>query len=344
MMDQGSPAVREVLIRRLETPLAAAATSEADDLTLALLGNAVRTWVTTATTVKQHRLMVTFAARVASSPDLLKRSPAIKSVLSVTLTSLGSTAAEEVLELLIKAEPALRDGASHVAGMLGSSMVLPLISVILTHTDQTVRRTAATTLKEIGDGARQLAGQVKPDTPASVVRHVLSIFELTGAGGPEVSALTRAAVGHPDPSAREAAGALLVRAKSMFSPILLSEILARPEPVLQKAAITAAKDLKMKEAGAGVLKIAETTSDEDMLRAACNYFREVPSDEALPLLSKLFASRTRAFGLLKGMSDPTRVAAIEALRRLNHPDARRLVDKALGDGSETVRRAAKPSP
>ena len=341
VMDQGTPAVREILLRRLESPIAAAVGAELDDLTLALLGNSVRAWIATSTALKQHKLMVSFSARVASTPDLLKRAPAIKSAISITLVSLGTIATEEVTELIAKSEP-LREGAGRVAALLGSSMVHPLVSLILTNGDVTIRRLAGSTLKEIGDGWRQLAAQVKLDTPPHVVRNVLSIFESTGAGGAEIAALTRVAATHADASARDAAGALLVRSKSLFSPILLSEILVRPEPVLQKAAIVAAKDLKMPEAGAGVLKIAETTQDEEILRAACNYFREVPSAEALPLLTKLFTSRTRAFGLFKGMSDPTRVAAIEALRRLNHPEAKRLVDKALGDGSETVRRAAKP--
>src|SRR6185436_8411834 len=168
------------------------------------------------------------------------------------------------------------------------------------------------------------------------------IFESTGAGGGDVMAVMRAAAAHPDTSVREATGALLIRAKNLFSPLLLSELLDRPDNILQKSAILAAKELRMREAGAGVLKIAETSQDEEILRAACNYFRECPTVESLPLLSKLFASRTRAFGLLKGMSDPTRVAATEALRKLNHPEAKSIIDRALNDGSETVRRAAKP--
>jgi hypothetical protein len=342
VMDQGTPAVREVLLRRLETPLAAAAAEETDDLTLALLGNTVRSWIATSTALKQHRLTVTFAARVAVSPDLPQRAPLIKAALVSTLALMGETARTEVTDLLIKAEPGLREGASRLAAMMGSAMVHPLVSLILTNADVSVRRLAGATLREIGDGARQLAAQVKADTPSQVVRHVLSIFETTGAGGAEIAALARVAAAHPDLSARDAAGELLLRAKSLFTPILLSELLARPEPVLQKSAIIAAKELKMREAGGGVLKIAETTQDEDILRAACYYFRDCPTAEALPLLTRLFASKTRAFGLLKGMSEPTRVAAIEALRKLNHPDAKRLLDRAQRDGSETVRRAAKP--
>jgi HEAT repeat protein len=228
--------------------------------------------------------------------------------------------------------------------MLGASMVHPLVSLILTSGDTTVRRLAALTLKEIGDGSRQLAAQVKLDTPPNVARNVLSIYEIPAAGGGDVMAVMRVAAAHPDATVREATGALLIRAKTLFSPLQLSELLDRPDNVLQKSAITAAKDLKAREAGAGVLKIAETTQDEEMLRAACNYFRECPTEESLPLLSKLFSSRSRAFGLLKGMSDPTRVAATEALRRLNHPDAKKLLDLAQSDSSETVRRAAKPPP
>src|SRR6185369_16854156 len=150
VMDQGTPAVREILLRRLESPIAAAVGAELDDLTLALLGNSVRAWIATSTALKQHKLMVSFSARVASTPDLLKRAPAIKSAISITLVSLGTIATEEVTELIAKSEP-LREGAGRVAALLGSSMVHPLVSLILTNGDVTIRRLAGSTLKEIGD-------------------------------------------------------------------------------------------------------------------------------------------------------------------------------------------------
>jgi diguanylate cyclase (GGDEF)-like protein len=344
VMEQVSPGARELLIRRLEAPLAAAAVVEPDDLTLALVGNAVRAWISAAWALKQHRLLVSLASRLAFSPDFVKRSPVVKSVIVSTVSSMGTPAALEVIELISRGDPSIREGASRLGAMLGAAMVHPLVSLILTNGDITVRRLAASTLKEIGDGSRQLAAQVKLDTPPNVVRNVLSIYEIPAAGGGDVMAMMKVAAAHPDASVREATGALLVRAKNLFSPLQLSELLDRPDNVLQKSAIMAAKDLKAREAGAGVLKIAETTQDEEILRAACNYFRECPTEESLPLLSKLFSSRSRAFGLLKGMSDPTRVAATEALRRLNHPDVKKLLDLAQNDSSETVRRAAKPPP
>src|SRR6185295_3577232 len=227
-----------------------------------------------------------------------------------------------------------------VAAMIGPSMVPVLVSLIAASNDITVRRTAAGALKEIGDGTRQLGAHVRPEGAPPTLRNVLSVFEL--AGPSEIGSVLKTAVQHPDQTVRDAAGALLIRAKSLASPILVSELLAMTDGTIQKAAIAVAKDLKMKQAGGGILKIAEQSQDEEVLRAACNYFRECPMREALPVLGRLFSSKTRAFGLVKGMSDPTRVAATEALRKLNLPEAKTFIDRALEDGSETVRRAARP--
>jgi HEAT repeat protein len=302
----------------------------------------VRAWIAAETALKQHKLMIVFMSRIASKPELLKRVQAIKAAMSMTLMMVGMLATEETAELISRGDPLLREGAGRVAAMIGPTMVHPLLSLILVSGDITVRRVAAGTMKEIGDGTRQLALQVKPDGPPAPLRNILSVYELSGPGGGEISQVLRAASQHADLSVREAAAGLLVRAKTLVSPILVSELLEKNDGTIQKAAITVAKDEKIRQAAAGILKIAEQSQDEDVLRAACNYFRECPAREAIPILGRLFNSRTRAFGLLKGMSDPTRVAAVEALRRVNDPEARKMIDRALTDGSDTVRRAAKP--
>ncbi|MBI3854942.1 MAG: AAA family ATPase, partial [Planctomycetes bacterium] len=342
VLDQGSSGAREILVRRLESPLAAAAGAEQDEATLAVQVLALRSWLTAAAGLKQHKLMIAFMARLASNPELLRKASSIRTAVTAALASLGSTAGEQALDLLSRGDPLLRDAAGRLAALIGPSMVQPLVALAASHGDLTVRRAAAGAIRELGDGSRQLAAQVKADGPVPTLRNILSVFDLSGPGGAELSQVIKSVSAHPDPSVLEAAAGLLTRAKSLASPILVSELLASVDGPLQRGAIMVAKDLKMREAWGGILKIAEKTQDEDLLRAACNFFRECPMREALPLLVKLFNSKSRAFGLVKGMSDPTRVAATEALRRINDPEAKRLIDRALSDGSETVRRAAKP--
>jgi HEAT repeat protein len=339
LLEPGPSAAREFILRRIETPLAAATAAELED---PAVGNAVHAWLLAATLLKQHKLMLIFMSRIAGKPDLQKRAPSLRAAIGLTLQRMGTPAMEEAAELISRGDPLLREGAGRVAAMIGTPMSHSLVALIVQSGDLMVRRVAAGTLKEIGEGTRQLALHVKPDAPAGTLRNVLSVYELSGPGGPEISSVLRAAAQHADLSVREAAAGLLVRAKSLASPILVSELLALNDGMIQRAAITVAKDEKIRQAAAGILKLAEQTQDEDVLRAVCNYFRECPTREAIPILGRLFNSRTRAFGLLKGMSDPTRVAAVEALRRVNDPEARKMIDRALTDGSDTVRRAAKP--
>jgi hypothetical protein len=93
-----------------------------------------------------------------------------------------------------------------------------------------------------------------------------------------------------------------------------------------------------------VLALCDATNDEVLLRNACHYFRDCPSASALPMLQKLFASGTKMFGLVKGVSTRTRAAAVEAALRISDPQAQQIVDKAVKDKSGTVRRAATSPP
>lgn len=340
VLERCSPAARECLLRRLEGPLVEAVGVEQDEPALVSMAQAVLAWLVASSVFKQAKPVVAFLFRIAARPDLLRRVAPVKNAIGSALSNLGRPATDEAVEWISRGDPALREGIGRVASLFGPSLIPPLIALIVKTGDVTARRTAAGTLRDLGDGARQLAAQVKPDAAPVAARNVLSIYEL--AGPSEIASILKASAQHPDLSVREAAAALLIRAKNLATPFLLGELLDLGDLTLQKAAITAAKDLKMRDAAGGVLRTAEQTQDEEVLRAACNYFRECPMKDALPLLERLFMSRSRAFGLVKGMSDPTRVAAIEALRRLNHPDAKRLIDLALSDGSETVRRAAKP--
>src|SRR6185436_1176161 len=108
---------REALVRRLDGPIAAAAVSESDDLTLALIGNAARAWMAAAAALRQHRLLIAFASRLAFSPDFVKRAPVVKATIVSTLTSMGTSATAEVTELIARGDPSIREGASRLGAM-----------------------------------------------------------------------------------------------------------------------------------------------------------------------------------------------------------------------------------
>lgn len=337
---QSPPAGKELLLRRLDPALLDALDAEREEPALEALGNAAQAFAAAAAATAQTKLLVKLLARISSMPDLLQRLPALRKGMAALAVE-SPEAPEEIVDLMSRGDPALREGATRLAVLIGPSMAPQLTLLIVTSHEVTVRRAAAETMKAIGAGPQTLTGHVKPDGGSHTLRNILSVYELTGPAPRELAQVLKQASQHADVSVREAAAALLNRAKTLVTPILVSELLASPDSIIQRGALAVAKDMKIREAAAGILKIAEQTEAEDLLRSACNYFREVPTKDALPILSKLFTSRTRAFGLMKGMSDPTRVAAVEALRRLDIPEARKLLDRAMTDGSETVRRAAK---
>lgn len=341
-LDKGSPQAKDILFRRLEVPLVAALGAEKDETSLEILGGIGVAFTTMAARFAQPKPLVVFLSRLCAVPDLLNRVPPLKKAVAATLSATGSLAADETIEFLSRGDPALREGAARMAVLIGSSMVPRLASVVAASHDLPIRRAVAESLKAVSGGPQALAGLVRSDGSIHAVRNVLSVYELSGPGPRDLAQVLKTAAQHPEATVREAAAALLNRAKATVTPMLVSELLEKSDGIIQRSAITVARDMKIKEAAAGILKIAENTEAEDLLRLICHYFRECPTREAYPLLSRLFNSKTRAFGLMKGMSDPTRVAATEALRKINLPEAKKLIEQALNDGSETVRRAAKP--
>lgn len=335
------PAAKELLLRKLDPALLEALAAEKKEPVLEALGHAILAFLGAAVATSQPKLLVKLLARICSITDLPQRLPPLHKAMGAVAAE-SSEAVEETAELMTRGEPTLREVAGRVAILIGAPMAPRLTQLIEISNEITVRRSAAEAMKAIG-GPQTLTGHVRPEGRSHTIRNLLSVYELTGPTTRELGLVLKQASQHVDVSVREAAAALLNRAKALVTPILVSELLANPDGIIQRSALAVAKEMKIREAAAGILKIAEQTEAEDLLRGACNYFRECPTREAIPILSKLFTSKTRVFGLMKGMSDPTRVAAVEALRRLDHPEARKLVDQARSDGSETVRRAAKPS-
>jgi HEAT repeat protein len=335
-----SPPAKEMLLRKFDPALLQALSSERKEPVVEALGHAILAYLNAAVATNQPKLLVRLLARICSMPDLFQRLPPLQKALSAVAAELPETA-DETAELMTRGEPALREVAGRVAVLIGGSMAPRLTQLIETNSEITVRRSAAEAMKAIG-GPQTLTGHVRPEGRSHTIRNLLSVYELTGPTSRELGQVLKQASQHVDVSVREAAAALLNRAKALVTPILVSELLASPDGIIQRSALAVSKDMKIREAAAGILKIMEQTEAEDLLRGACNYFRECPTREAIPILTKLFTSKTRVFGLMKGMSDPTRVAAVEALRRIDHPEAKKLVVQAQTDASETVRRAAKP--
>jgi len=338
---EGSAAAKARALERFQDQLLLSLGSETAPEVLAPLAEAARHWISAAYAAELFKPLVSFMAAVLAAPPA--RAPVLRTAATATAKLLSTRLPNPAVEMLASPDVKLQRAAARVVAMMGAAIVPPLVSMVLTSDDAGARRTAAAALKVVGGtGARQLAAIVKPETPAARAVRVLDVFELCGAE--EVGSVALAAQGHADATVREAGFRLLRRGGPLTRWEAVRDLMKLESADAQMAALTVAKDLRLRELGPDVIALCEATADETLLRNACHYFRECPSAQAVPVLERIFGRKSRLFGLVKGMTTKTRAAAVEAAARISDPDARRIIEEAAEDKSGTVRRAAQSPP
>jgi hypothetical protein len=99
--------------------------------------------------------------------------------------------------------------------------------------------------------------------------------------------------------------------------------------------------MTVKDLTPDVGRLLQSTEDDSVARAACEFFRTVPSIAAVPALQRIFDTKPKMFGIVKGFSEETRVAAVTAARAAPCRDTTSLLEDARRDSSAAVRRAAQ---
>jgi len=231
----------------------------------------------------------------------------------------------------------MREAALKVTGMFGTAMVSVLVDFAVECDDANHRRLAALALKELG-AAAELAKLVTADGPAEKISRALSVLE--AAGPATLAPVMAAAIAHPDASVPAAAFAMLKRADKALASGGLRRLVSSDQQAIALAAIAAAAELALSDLGLDLTRIAQSSHDEAIVKACCDYLVRVKVPSAIPALRRVFEARAKMFGLVKGFSDETRALAVKAAAGLAHQDAAELLEDAKEDRSPEVRKAA----
>ncbi|MBI2931208.1 MAG: diguanylate cyclase [Planctomycetes bacterium] len=338
-LDECSGDTRKAVLTRLRQPLLERLAAESDPIALRTLPDVLRAWLGAALATAPLPVAADFIG-LGIKPKLEAEGTRheFKTLLLSKLRTLSPAAAPAIEKL--KAGPdVLRRAAVRILGTMGPTLTAPLIEIITASEDHPVRAAAASALKEIGGSAQtELANLIRADAPPETLVRVLEVLELAGTENIATPVLT--ALRHADPAVGKAAFGLIKRIDRGMAAVLLRKMLPEGNPAVVRAALSVARELKLTELASDVAELMRATEFDVVVREACAYWREVPSPAAVTALRHVFERKAKMFGLMKGFTEETRAAAIEAAARINHPSARELVSLAQADRSEIVRRAA----
>jgi len=315
---------RAMLIVRSRPALAMAAATETE---LEPFADAASAWIAAALEAWPLQVAAEFVAQYLRAR--LDRDPAWKAVLLARTKSI--TALDPVFKALRTGPAPLREAAVRVVSAIGAPLTPRLVEFIISIDDEDARRAAAVALGEAG-GQAELSKYAAEDQKLAL--RALSVLE---AAGPNVDGAVISAIGRSERAVRDAGFALVRRLSHAAAAPILRRTLGL-EPLMTLATATR---MSLVELLPDVVRLARETLNDAHAFAACSYLSAVPSPSAIHALKRVFETRSKMFGLKKGLSDATRAAAISAIARIGHPDTLAILEAARDDQSELVRNAAK---
>lgn len=217
--------------------------------------------------------------------------------------------------------------ARNILLALGPLAVPRVVRMILekgTHDAQWLLRELA------ADAAPQhLLDALTPETPAD---HAINALRSLAAIAKGKQLSLAKLLGHRDPRVH----AELLRAAAELSDLAL---LRSSLPNRRTEVLALATELKLAPLAPDILLLFRAATDDDTVLQCCKFFSVCPDPAAVPDLIRVYERRSTLFR--RGFKDSTRAAAIVALSKLDHPDARRTIELATKDKSLKVRSAAK---
>ncbi|MBI2932363.1 MAG: diguanylate cyclase [Planctomycetes bacterium] len=334
-----SQEVHDRLLNYLNEPLHKALQAEQDSAVLGVLEDVVCAWCE-AQLARSRISVVAWMLWKSVRPRLqsFDTPRAFRISLTAKLKGLVDQGPHNPMELLKKGPAGLRQEAARIMTVIGEAYAAPLTEMIAGSDDGELNHVAVAILKEIGDsGATALGRLVRSDGPADVARRVLGVLEL--AGGNAIMTAVLAAVAHPDPTVRDAAFALLRRMdREAALPVWRRMLTAQEAPGLLVTVLAMARQQGLAELVPDVIRTAGTVEDDTHMHAICEFLGEFPAPAAVPVLKSVFERKVKVFGLVKGFTECTRAAAIEAATKIRDPSAQELLTSAQSDKGDTIRR------
>jgi hypothetical protein len=334
-----SKAGRAMLLLRARSALKAVLDEETDAGLYPAISAAVRSWVAGALASWPIATAAEFIVRDLRPILDRENRRDLKTVVMQKLKSLAEGSALDPAFTALRTGPSpLREAAAQVLAAIGTPVIGRLVELIVASEDVDIRKSAAGALRVVGgSGQAELAKLVKPGTPTETLLRVLSVLDIAGREG--LATPVFAALGHADRAVRDAAFALIKRVERPMAAAILRRTLAMENAEIQLASLGVAADLSLADLLQDVIRIAEVTMDDAQAHACCLYLAACASPSAVPALRRIFDLRRSL--LRKGFSEAVRAAAVVAAGKINHPEAKAIVETARGDKSETVRSAAK---
>jgi diguanylate cyclase (GGDEF)-like protein len=261
----------------------------------------------------------------------------------------------ELLERMVKEEsfgplygafrnPALRAASARSIRALGLHAEAPLIKMVRKASEPGLVEATALLLRELNpESWRALLKLAGPQTPAPECLNLLKALTVVARGQPEFGSMLATLFDHPDSSVKYEALKSADAADAASAARIVGAALASRDPALTTQGLAQAISLRLPQVADRITELLKHTTDEGRVVACCRYLGLFAPPEAYPELVRIYESRSRLFGIKKGLKDETRAAAVLAIASYRTPEAMALLEQATKEKSVEVKSAAKAS-
>lgn len=282
------------------------------------------------------QLTAALGSAVPNAPDRARFGDAVRAVVDA-LASTESFA--PVLAGLKDADPGRRSRARALLAGFGPA-ALPWLGRLLHETaDAGVARAVAELLAAQGEvGARTVTRGLDREESVTRLTRVVSLLDVLA---PTLGADFLFLVGHPEVQVRGELVRTLARAPREHALRFVGQALVHRRPEIRLGALECVRALAAVELLDAVVRLLQAAPGPQVLRAACASLGRLKDPRAVEALVALADRRPRYFGLVRGLPESVRAAAVRALGELAMPEAKEGLERALRDRSRTVRSAAR---
>lgn len=264
-------------------------------------------------------------------------------ILQQALWAIREIASPEVIDFLIERFLVMRTAIAprflNLLCQIGSAAIPHLIEHLASAKSIHARRSLSTAISSFGDAAVPLLLNALNDQRWHVIRNAVAI--LGEIGSPDTITSLEPLASNPDSRIAKEALRAIGRIRAPESRLILERFLvhARGEIQLLAAfALGVLRDLSAVPALASMLSRRVIFTNIELQREVIKALARIGSPSAVPALGRLFRRRT-VFAREK--NEVLRVAAAQALARLNTEEARALLTTGLGSPNEKVARICR---
>lgn len=217
---------------------------------------------------------------------------------------------------------------------IGRDMAEALRNELADSTDRLSRRIHYDALVAMGDESRSVIEEMIHDDNRFLVRNAVSILGDTG--GENAVELVTSALANPDSRVRREALLSLAKLGDEEASELIPGFFDDPDPGVRKAAVVAAGELRVERALRPLIALLDEAHEPDDVIPLLRALGQIGDPGAVVSIE-----RHAVRPLFSKPRTAIRIAAHRALAPMGTPQARRLLQQALGDKDPEVKAAVK---